>query len=99
MHGIHKCYSRFFGINLISDAKTAKYITGSFKYYTFYSEYEEVDTSKKYDTAPEDGWVAADGSSITIKKAGTYVLYVQPYLFYGSEGEDFELVPVFIVVK
>lgn len=89
-----------FGIGLCSDTKTTKSVKSNFKYYGFSPETEEVDTSKKYDEAPEGGWVLADGSTYTLTKAGTYVLYVRPYQFYGRESEgDFTLNPVFIVVK
>lgn len=32
-----------------------------------------------------------DGSSVTMTKAGTYVVYVRPFQFYGTDKEDFEL--------
>jgi hypothetical protein len=88
-----------FGIVLYSDAKTTKSVKSKIKFYSFYSESEEVDTSKKYDEVPEGDWVIADGSNYTVSKAGTYVLYVRPFGFYGTDKEDFELNPVFIVVE
>lgn len=74
-------------------------VKSSFKYYSFDSLSEKVDTSKKYDKAPEGGYVIADGSTFTITKAGTYVVYVRPFQFYGTADEDYALNPVFIVVK
>ena len=82
-----------------SNKVKASTIAAKYKYYSNNSEIEEVDTSKKYDKAPGDDWVVADGSSITLTKAGTYVIYVRPYQFYGTDQEDYELTPVFIIVK
>ncbi len=87
-----------FNVNLVADDKTTKYLKGNFKFYDFFPDYEGVGDTK-YDAPPEGAWVVADGSSITIKKAGTYVLYVTPFQFYGNDKEDYELEPVFIVVK
>lgn len=87
-----------FGLTLYSDVKTANSVTWKGKYYDFDSYTERVG-KVKYDTVPEDSWVIADGSSYTITKAGTYVLYVRPFGYYGTDGEDFKLNPVFIVVK
>jgi len=77
------------------------------KFYPFNSETEKVATSKKYSEQPEedDGddydndYVLADGTSITVTQAGTYVIYVKPVKFYGYEYQDYELTPVFLVVK
>lgn len=77
----------------------ASTVTAKYKYYSNNAEIEQVDTSKKYNKAPEGGCVVADGSTLTFTKAGTYVVYVRPYQFYGVNGEGYELNPVFIVVK
>lgn len=91
--------AQYFGISLHSDAKNAKSIKMKLSYYDFNWETEEV--GKKVDKEPANGdWVLGDGSSFTITKAGTYVLYVRPFQFYGTEENgDYELKPVFIVVK
>lgn len=89
----------YFGINMFYDSKVTEPKLKC-KYYEFSWDTEEI--GKKLDKQPDpdsDNWVIGDGTSYTISKPGTYVLYVRPLLFYGAEGEDFELNPVFIVVK
>jgi hypothetical protein len=91
--------AQYFGISLYSDAKNAKSIKMKYSYYDFNWETEEV--GKKLDKEPDnEDWVLGDGTSCTLTKAGTYVLYVRPFQFYGKEEDgDYELKPVFIVVK
>ena len=78
--------------------KLEESIKEKFKYYKCNWDTYKADTSKKYDETPNGGGAIADGSSYTFTKAGNYVIYVRPLQFNGYEG-DFELTPIFVVVK
>ena len=73
-------------------------VKSNFKYYEFDTDAYEFNYSKKYtpDTKP-DSYGIADGSAMTLTKAGTYVAYVRPMS--GVDDTDVPLTPVFIVVK
>ena len=67
------------------------------KYYAFDLDNYDYDFSEKYDTIPSDYWGYADGSSQTITKAGTYILYTMIV----DDGYDLldGVNPLFIVVE
>ena len=80
-----------------SNKVAPKTVNRTDKYYSYDMDAWEFDFSKKYDTIPGDAWGYADGSSMTLTKAGTYVLYVKSVNDVDDESVD--LTPVFIVVK
>jgi len=89
----------FFKFYMCFDSKKIKPSTvkSTFKYYAYDMDMWEFDFTEKYDTVPGDAWGYADCSSMTLTKAGTYVLYVKSVNDVDDESVD--LTPVFIVVK
>ena len=83
----------YYGLWIYYDAKKVKSTDAKITY-QYYDASEELDFSKKLTKAPEY-YVFADGTSIKIKKPGTYVLYVDAV---GDTPID-DLNPVFIVVQ
>lgn len=68
------------------------------KYYAFDEAKGDFNFSKKYtDSNKPDKCGIAEGSSQTITKAGTYVVYVRPLC--KVNDKDVPLTPVFIVAK
>lgn len=71
-------------------------VTENYKYYALDEATFAPITSQKYEGVPEDFGIPADGSSITINKAGTYALFVKPYCYFDPTEYDYQY--VFIVV-
>jgi hypothetical protein len=74
----------------------SKSVKTNFKYYAFNADTNKFDFTKKLNTKI-DGCGYADGSTQTLTKAGTYVLYVKSVN--DVDETTTQLTPVFIIVK
>jgi hypothetical protein len=85
-----------FSMSYDSNKVPVKSVKTNFKYYALDANTNEFDFTKKLTTATAScGY--ADGSSQTLTKAGTYVLYVKSVN--DVDETTTKLIPVFLVVK
>lgn len=86
-----------FDFYTVADASTYKSVKRTDKYYVFNTDKYEFDFSKKLSVKPTGSRDYADGSTQTLTKAGTYVIYTR----HMNAVDDYyaTLTPVFIIVK
>jgi len=86
-----------FDFYAVADASTYKSVKIVYKYYVFNTDKYEFDFSKKLSAKPSGTHGVAEGSTQTLSKAGTYVIYTRHMS--GADDTGLPLTPVFIVVK
>lgn len=93
-------YAGVYDVIIYSDSNkiNPSTIKKNFKYYIFNKAKLECDFSKKLSVKPAGAYGLADGSTYTLTKAGTYMIYVHPYCG-GVDDTETPLTPVFIIVK